>query len=719
MRDVRPALVLPLLFLCLTGRALGTTFVTMNEEDLVRRSVAVVLGTVTRIESALDRANDGVNTYVHLRVTRVLLGDLEPGGLVLRERGGTVGERSEWIYGSPEYAVGEKVLVFLAAEPDGALRTTALAMGRYSVLVDSAGRVALERRLGEGAAVYERSTGRLVTDPEPERRDFEDFVRGLGKLAGKRLLQRSAAVRRVPSELAALLTEERESYTLRGTPSRWFEPDSGQAVAYRVDETGDSALGPASSRAAAASALAAWSNVPTSALLLVDGGTTAPQAFSGCGGPNRIVFNDPFNEVTNPSGCSGVLALGGFCTNGSTTVVNGTTFRRIVVGKVTFADGWSGCSAWTQCNVAEVATHELGHTIGLGHSTVNSATMRGSAHFDGRCAGLAADDAAAVTFVYPIGGEPGPTSTATVPPTATPTRTATDTPDPANPPPPTQTPGEVLPTSTLAPASTPVPTSTRTATNVPSATRTRTRTPTRTLAPTLTPTSAPTDTASPTATATPAFACAPEPVESECRVSGKSLFKIQKGSDGGDAFLWKWLQGDAPIGDFGVPSEADVEYGLCLYRESKAGVQLVGSAMAVEEGGVCTLLKCWKQLGRSVPKGFSFAEKEDVESGIVSMLLMGGKPGRDKIVVEGEGSYLPLVAPSDAEERLVIQLVNDAGGCWESSYGPGNVKVSTGRFQARGSSVSAPVRRAESAAPMGVASRSDSLPGSAPVRGQR
>lgn len=224
---------------------------------------------------------------------------------------------------------------------------------------------------------------------------------------------------------------------LGNPPARWFNPDDGRSVGYLIDSTGDLALGLDGSLEAVDSALAAWSTVEGAALRLHDAGLTTPAPFGGCPDDNRIVFNDPFDEVADPTGCTGVLALGGICSAEETREVNGRTFRRLVTGKVTFNNGWEQCDLWNVCNLSEIAAHEIGHTIGLGHSPEEDALMRAVAHLDGRCARLSGDDVEGLLAAYPSAATPTntpspartatrtrtPTRTPTVKPTGTPTRT--------------------------------------------------------------------------------------------------------------------------------------------------------------------------------------------------------------------------------------------------------------------------------------------------------
>jgi hypothetical protein len=86
------------------------------------------------------------------------------------------------------------------------------------------------------------------------------------------------------------------------------------------------------------------------------------------------------------------------------------------------------------CIVQEIATHEMGHTLGLAHSWDPSfasveptptaveadATMYYVAHFDGRCASIRTDDINGISFIYPGtggggGGLPPIVSTTTLP----------------------------------------------------------------------------------------------------------------------------------------------------------------------------------------------------------------------------------------------------------------------------------------------------------------
>jgi hypothetical protein len=393
--------------LALASPARATTFVGMNERALTRAADAIVVGTVEHIET-VGRPDGGIDTLITLEVERTLKGSV--GRLVtLKQPGGRLGERASWIAGSPRFARGDRQLVFVTAHRDGTARTTAFGMGQFVIVPHP--------RTGEPMA-ERRLDGNVLGDRPLRRVPLARLLRTVARAVAADPGAASAPLILAPQELVTpgLERETVDAFTLMDSPSgRWFEVDDGQPISYDVDADGDAALGPADSFAAIDGAMAAWTNVSGASIVLTRGGTTGPAPLS-CDGQSQIVFGDPFNEMPNPVGCSGVLALGGYCTSSQSQELSGTRFYRITEGNITFNSGFGSCSFWNRTNLAEVATHELGHTIGIGHSsesdtaeaTLKDATMYYRAHFDGRGAAVRADDLAAVRFIYPGpgGGDP-------------------------------------------------------------------------------------------------------------------------------------------------------------------------------------------------------------------------------------------------------------------------------------------------------------------------
>ena len=91
------------------------------------------------------------------------------------------------------------------------------------------------------------------------------------------------------------------------------------------------------------------------------------------GGSRNILvqYNDPCNEITNLTGCSGTLAFGGTYFFGSTHAYDGQTWRNVGYGFVVVNNGVGACycnsGSPTGVNYKILITHELTHALSLDH----------------------------------------------------------------------------------------------------------------------------------------------------------------------------------------------------------------------------------------------------------------------------------------------------------------------------------------------------------------
>jgi len=399
------SLLLPLLLLTATAAAHATTIRKIGDRDLVQRADVVAQVTV---EARLDSVSARPSTDWMMRVNRVLKGRIDQGSVIVRLPGGYDPEgRFLRIYGAPPFEPGAEAIVFLVSGKEGV----------YELLEFPQGAFLADRTRRHKVAVRDFSEVRLLERGRVEKReplrDFEQFADWIEDLDDGLRPQPDYEIEARSSELWSV---PRPFSTLEdpfGRPFRWFEFDTGTTVQWRVSSDGYANL-TGGGATQVQQALAAWNNEPNTPLTLKYSGTS-----SSTGGletydnVNVVLLKDPNDEISGTYSCraGGTLAIGGPWTDGTLGSAKGTNFAKIIGGDIVFQNGIECEAQNTDFGVflAELTTHELGHTLGLDHSSENSnepnavlkaATMFKSVHDDGRGASLRADDIAGLRSLY-------------------------------------------------------------------------------------------------------------------------------------------------------------------------------------------------------------------------------------------------------------------------------------------------------------------------------
>jgi hypothetical protein len=345
----------------------ATTLIPFTDTALVDRAPVILVG---RVEGQLPNTTGEAVTDWLVTVERVLKGEVDGGALDLRVPGGETPDGDlVHIYGAPSFRPGTRALFLLRPRGDGSWRLFQLAQGVFYA-VRAQGRLFAAQNLSEVSVVGSPRRGR---EASRTLRDFDRFVAWIeDHLAGDP--RDPDYFGRVSRSGLRAITAEFTLLTWNGLHARWFEFDRGQQVLFRT--SGVQAGLPSGGVAELTRALGNWNAEPTTPLQLANAG--ASSATGGWMHPdeqNTVLFNDPNDEVDDLD-CQGAgyLAIGGWRTHRDTAFFNGENYYVISEGDVVMNNGLE-CyirqvrepSKWIEALI----THEIGHTLGIGHSSEN------------------------------------------------------------------------------------------------------------------------------------------------------------------------------------------------------------------------------------------------------------------------------------------------------------------------------------------------------------
>jgi|GEM_PF-2327508 len=174
---------------------------------------------------------------------------------------------------------------------------------------------------------------------------------------------------------------------------------SGGRITYRINGAGSEDVPFADLEQAIDGAFKAWEDIPSSRVAFTKGPTTTVNT-TGSDGVFPIFWLENSTTTVDGQNVAGALAVAFTFRLTSGPRIGEITDANIVFNGV--ENRWATNGDPTAFDIAEVATHEIGHTLGLDHSPIAAATMFPRTGLGvTKSRSLSSDDQIAASVIYP------------------------------------------------------------------------------------------------------------------------------------------------------------------------------------------------------------------------------------------------------------------------------------------------------------------------------